>query len=334
MKLEQFIEKYQKEPVEEYPNRVLDVVGQPVVSVRVSTYNHAPYLRQCLDSILAQEMAQPWEVCIGEDESSDGTREICIEYAKAHPERIRLFLHKRVNNISINGRPSSKFQSAYTRMMCRGNYNTVCEGDDFWIDSTKLQTQFDYMEAHPEFIMCATRCLHWNTLSPRNSKINPPLALGTFASFRDLLTLKIHPHTSTYLCRREFYDLIPDELLVVIQGDLTRVLLAGEYSGGIPVLENITSVYRISTAGSMQGVPAAVRLKSMASFWRNYEKYSAKRHSFRNRQIIRRHRIYHQSALDSWQWDCGPLERKFKLFLILLFKCPLYLIRILRMSRS
>lgn len=333
MELEKFIEKYQKEPVEEYPNRVLEVVGQPVVSVRVSTYNHAPYIRQCLDSILAQKMTQPWELCIGEDESTDGTREICIEYAKAHPERIRLFLHKRANNISVDGRPSSRFQSSYTKMMCRGKYGAICEGDDFWIDSEKLQTQFDYMEANPEFIMCATRCLHWNTLTNRNSKISPAQALGTFASFRDLLKLKVHPHTSTYFYRLELYDFIPDELQMVVQGDLAYVLTAGEHSGGIPVLENITSVYRINTAGTMQGVPAAVQLKSMASFWTNYEKYSLKRHSFRIRGIVRGHRIYHQCALNSWHLDCGNLERKFKLFLKLFFKCPLYLFRILRLKR-
>ncbi len=44
MNLEQFIEKHQKVPVEEYPNHVLEEIPNPIVSCRVSTYQHAPII--------------------------------------------------------------------------------------------------------------------------------------------------------------------------------------------------------------------------------------------------------------------------------------------------
>ena len=119
---------------------------KPVVSICVITYNHVEYIRECLDSLLLQKTSFPYEICLGEDESTDGTREICIEYAEKHPDRIRLFLHSQ----STPGREAFMAQGNYnyleTTKLCRGKYVAVCEGDDAWIDPLKLQKQFDIME--------------------------------------------------------------------------------------------------------------------------------------------------------------------------------------------
>jgi glycosyltransferase involved in cell wall biosynthesis len=75
----------------------------PEVSVIVVTYQHANYLRECLDSILDQKTDFEFEIILGEDESNDGTREICIEYAERFKDRIRLFLRSRKDVIYIHG---------------------------------------------------------------------------------------------------------------------------------------------------------------------------------------------------------------------------------------
>lgn len=155
MNFQEFKEKYQKVEVPEYPNSVLDAIPEPIVSVRVSTYMHAKYIKECLDGILMQKTSFPFEILIGEDQSSDGTREICIEYAKKYPNQIRLILHKRENNIHINGRPTAKFQGIYTSYLCRGKYSAVVEGDDYWTDPEKLQKQVMYLENHPD---CSFTC--------------------------------------------------------------------------------------------------------------------------------------------------------------------------------
>ena len=69
--MEDFIEKYQKVPVEEMPNNTPD---EPLVSVCVQTYQHVNYIKQCLDGILMQKTKFAYEVLLGEDESNDGTR--------------------------------------------------------------------------------------------------------------------------------------------------------------------------------------------------------------------------------------------------------------------
>ncbi len=155
MNFQEFKDKYQKVEVPEYPNSVLEAIPEPFVSVRVSTYMHAKYIKECLDGILMQKTSFPFEILIGEDQSSDGTREICIEYAKKYPNQIRLILHKRENNIHINGRPTAKFQGIYTSYLCRGKYYAVVEGDDYWTDPEKLQKQVMYLENHPD---CSFTC--------------------------------------------------------------------------------------------------------------------------------------------------------------------------------
>ena len=65
----------------ELPNRVLVDVPQPVISIRTSTYNHVSYIKQCIDGVLMQKTTYAMEFIIGEDCSTDGTREIVFEYA-------------------------------------------------------------------------------------------------------------------------------------------------------------------------------------------------------------------------------------------------------------
>ena len=94
----------------------------PKVSVCVQAYNHASYIAQALDSVLMQETDFDFELIIGEDESSDGTREICIRYAEQHPDRIRLFLRSREDVIYINGRATGRYNFVENLRAARGEY--------------------------------------------------------------------------------------------------------------------------------------------------------------------------------------------------------------------
>src|SRR5690606_31882199 len=151
MNFEEFLEQYQNVPVEEYPSQIHE---NPVVSVCVQTYQHAPFIRECLDSILMQKTDFPFEILLGEDASTDGTREICIEYADKHPDKIRLFLHNRLNNIKIIDTPTGRFNTLYNFYTANGKYIAFCEGDDYWTDPNKLQHQFEFMDSNPEYSIC------------------------------------------------------------------------------------------------------------------------------------------------------------------------------------
>jgi glycosyltransferase involved in cell wall biosynthesis len=145
MSFEEFKEKYQKIPVDLFPNYVTE---HPLVSVAVQTYQQNAYIKDCLQGILMQKTNFPFEILLGEDQSTDGTREICIEYAQKYPDKIRLFLHHRENSIKINGRQTGLFNFLYNFFSSRGKYIAICEGDDYWTDPFKLQKQVDEMETN------------------------------------------------------------------------------------------------------------------------------------------------------------------------------------------
>jgi len=130
----------------------------PLVSVVVLTYNQKDYIAECLDGILIQKVNFPIEIVLGEDESTDGTREICIEYAEKHPEIIRLFLRREKDKIYINGKKTGRFNNIESLKVTRGKYIAFCEGDDYWTDPYKLQKQVDFLERNPEYGMVHTDC--------------------------------------------------------------------------------------------------------------------------------------------------------------------------------
>ncbi len=127
---------------------------QPLVSVAVMTYNHVDFIAKAIDSILCQKTDFSFEICIGEDDSSDGTREICQQYATKYPHIIRLFERKRDDVMVINGYVTGRFNMIETLKSCRGNYIAILEGDDYWIDPLKLQKQVDYLENNPDYALC------------------------------------------------------------------------------------------------------------------------------------------------------------------------------------
>jgi glycosyltransferase involved in cell wall biosynthesis len=103
-----------------------------------------------------QQTSFPIEVILGEDESIDGTRDICIEYAKKYPQKIRLFLRdRRLSQLFDENRNFiTMFNEAWTIMSAKGKYVAFCEGDDFWTDPLKLQKQVDFLEANQDFSVC------------------------------------------------------------------------------------------------------------------------------------------------------------------------------------
>ena len=249
LSFESFRRKYQKVPIEEYPNRVLEAVPEPMVSVQVSTYQHADFIRDCLDGILMQETDFPVEILIGEDESSDGTREICKEYADRHPDTIRLFLHRRENNIHIHGRPTPRFQSTYTRFKCRGKYIALCEGDDYWTDPLKLQKQVSLLESYPNLAGSFHKTID---MEHATGQIKKTFADKTpeIVTAENTITTSSPFHTSSFLCRRECSD-VPEWATDFISGDLILFATVARH-GPLAKVDEVMSVRRRHPGGITQ----------------------------------------------------------------------------------
>ncbi|MFW6275153.1 MAG: glycosyltransferase [bacterium] len=222
-----------------------NVPDNPLVSVCVQTYQHAKYIEQCLDGILMQKTSFPFEVLLGEDESTDGTREICIEYAKKHPDKIRLILHRRENVIKIGGQPTGRFNLLYNLKEARGKYIALCEGDDYWTDPYKLQKQVDFLEGNPEY----TGVFHNVQQMNEKSGINKKLKFE--GNVFDIMNIS-NAHVAT--CSMVFRNGLIDDFIKsanvesYTSGDkMVYYLLAGK--GKLKYFEKSMAVYRIHYGG-------------------------------------------------------------------------------------
>ena len=112
------------------------------VSIMMLAYNHESYIRQALDSVVRQRTDFRFEAIVGEDCSTDGTREIVREYARKYPDIVKPLFRKKNLGASRN--------VVSTLRRCKGEYVAFLECDDYWTDMDKLQKQADYLDAHPE----------------------------------------------------------------------------------------------------------------------------------------------------------------------------------------
>ncbi len=138
---------------------------EPLVSVHMITYNHAPYIAQAIEYVLEQKTDFPFELVIGEDCSTDGTREIVFDYAKRHPETIRVIISE--NNV---GMVKNEYRTA---MACTGKYVAFCEGDDYWHSPDKLMKQTKCMEENPTCgLVCSDYDAFYTTSNKRIRNVN------------------------------------------------------------------------------------------------------------------------------------------------------------------
>ena len=204
----------------------------PLVSVRLVTYNHEKYIAQCLEGILMQRTDFPFEVIVGEDCSADRTREIVLAYAERYPEKIRVL----PSEANLGAMPNSyRVQQA-----CRGKYHAMIEGDDYWIDSRKLQKQVDIMEANPDMTFCFHNVFVVN-------EDNTSASLYYTGAMPDTLTFAETSRISTpvvsHLARSDVLASQPEWRLKIWCGDVLFRLWCAHH-GKVGYLNDVMAVYR------------------------------------------------------------------------------------------
>lgn len=93
----------------------------PVVSAIIPSYNHAHYVEDAVESVLAQDFEHPYEVVVIDDGSTDETRELLAHYAD--DLRVNLVLQE---NRGISGTFNRGLELA------QGEWVGFCNSDDRW----------------------------------------------------------------------------------------------------------------------------------------------------------------------------------------------------------
>ena len=120
----------------------------PKISLIMSVYNGEDYLSETIDSIINQTFKE-WEFIIINDCSNDKTEEILKEYASRDS---RIKVHTNETNLRL---PSSLNKAL---LLAEGKYIARMDADDIAFP-TRLQKQFDFMEANPDVDLSSCRFL-------------------------------------------------------------------------------------------------------------------------------------------------------------------------------
>ena len=144
------------------------MIDDIMVTVVCITYNHEEYITDAIEGFLHQKVNFKYEIVIHDDASTDQTAKIVKRYEEQYPEII-FGIYQEENQYSK--KKMAFMEAVYS--LCRGHYIAFCEGDDFWLDTFKLQKQVDWMERHREYILTAHNAVLWNCQDGIIKAMNP-----------------------------------------------------------------------------------------------------------------------------------------------------------------
>lgn len=166
----------------------------PNLSIIVPVYNVEKYLRECVDSILAQSF-QDFEVILVDDGSPDMSGQICDEYAAKYPDKIRV-VHK------ANGGLSSARNAGLD--VARGKYISFIDSDDVILPGMYSE-MLDVAKTHDADIVYS-KFLPWETQADLVGDTEPIIMSG-----RDSLIAMFHWERPVTVCTSIFKnDIIGD----------------------------------------------------------------------------------------------------------------------------
>jgi glycosyltransferase involved in cell wall biosynthesis len=308
---------------------------KPLVSVITLTYNHAPYIRQSIEGILMQKTTFAFELVIGEDCSTDGTREIVLEYFHKYPEIIKVV----TSATNVGAIENLK----RTNLACQGEYIAVCEGDDYWTDQSKLQKQIDFLENHPDFSMCCHASkivIEDDVRQPEIMRLADTDKTFTIDDFLAPLS-KNFIRTDTVVFKRAILRDFNERNQRIVLFDYPLFLILA-YHGNIRYLDQVMSVYRkhgggIWTSNSGKAVFLEKYYLSTIEMYKAFDEYSdhhyheriQKRISYRYYQFIENFNHNEKQLRDYFfkYWDKLPFHLMVKIFVTLYLILPMRWIR-------
>lgn len=277
------------------------------VSVRCMTYNQASYIVEALNGFCMQQTSFPYVCCILDDASTDGEQDVIRKYLEDYfdlndnsvvknEDTDDYFLtfaqHKsnrncyfavfylKYNHYKIWNR---KYQYI-SQWEYVAKYIAMCEGDDYWTDSQKLQKQYVFMEAHPE----CSLCFHPNyRLYTNGKRIDhyPRIKKNVYGT-KDLIILG-GPLMATSSLFFRIFDIVgnlPKFWANAPVGDVPlRLYLSTK--GMVGYIDEIMTVYRKESYGSWSRKNRSIRvwvdfIGKMNKLYEDFDEYTNKRYHY------------------------------------------------------
>lgn len=259
------------------------------VCVYCATYNQSSYISETLDGFCLQQTAFPFICAIMDDASTDGEPKVIRQYLNNHFEplldteetddyRLMMARHKENKNcyfavflMRYNHFGIGKSRLPYIRRWQESaDYLAMCEGDDYWTDTQKLQRQADTLDANPHVSMAYTgfRIVDADKKAFSGSRIELfPLRSHSGDNLSTLLRYGNYVMTLTTMYRSKVFDSL-GYLKCPHQIDF-GFTLAAALMGDFIWMPKVTASYRILQTGLIRHKPCEVKQKTR-EIYRHY----------------------------------------------------------------
>lgn len=209
------------------------------ISVVVISYNQERYIDECLNGIFMQKGDFTVELVIGDDCSTDGTLEVIKNYTGNYTGNdIQAKILVADKNIGM----TKNLQRCLNA--CTGDYIAVCEGDDYWVDSFKLQKQVHFLQANPDCAICFNSVNTYFQNTGEFSFFKPDTKLfGRVFNTSDLVKENFIGNLSCCMYNAKYIEKIPPDFFDLHIGAWMFNIYYSRF-GKIGYIKDVMSVYR------------------------------------------------------------------------------------------
>lgn len=231
--------------------------SEPIVSVFVFAYNHQAYLGRCLDGIVSQQTNFPFEVIVHDDASTDETSRIIEDYQQTYPDLITV--------IQQSENQFSKCHWLHKHLLpeARGKYIALVEGDDYWVNPSKLELQYRCLEENKQALLCV-HPVEWVDFSGNPLGKTTPIS-KKYLTLEDCIVENPANYCS-YFLRRSLLEEFPRKLFDLKLADWPIILIAA-FQKEIPCVGTTMGAYRVHATGLWATKPFSFRATETAKMW-------------------------------------------------------------------
>ena len=227
----------------------------PVISCCIITYNHAPFIKQAIESVLSQTHGYTMEIIIADDCSTDGTSQIAEDYQQRYPNLIKILTP------ATNIGPANNFTNLLNA--ASGKYIAYLEGDDYWNDNQKLQKQIDFLEANNAYSLCFGNVLEAFSEELNDVRNHLHGGSGKIATtdINDLL-YNNYIQTASIVFRNNLVKYFPDWYKALMPGDWPLNIILAQF-GDIYYFSECMCVHRNFNSGVWSSQKALTRIDNL-----------------------------------------------------------------------